>query len=148
MKKFFENNKIYCTIIIILIVILIGIILTGGIQVGVTISEKTVRDSGGPLEPSDTGSVSHSETKLLIVNLIILLLSIIFSIYGYAIDHSNKSKLMILAFILLLALLTPIFSENNYENQITIAGEREDMRTDYGNHTMSLIQKILNGSTN
>ena len=146
MKKFFQNDKVYYAIIIICILILIGIILTDGIQVAVTINDKTVIDNGGPLEPSDTGTISHSETKLLVVNLIILLLSIIFSIYGYVIDHKDKFKLKILVFILVLALLTPIFVENNYENQITIAGEREDMRTDYGNYTMSLIEKILNHS--
>ena len=116
MKKFFQNDKVYYAIIIICILILIGIILTDGIQVGVTINDKTVIDNGGPLEPSDTGTISHSETKLLVVNLIILLLSIIFSIYGYVIDHKDKFKLKILVFILVLAFLTPIFVENNYEN--------------------------------
>ena len=111
MKKILENNKVYYTIIIICILILVIIMLTGGIQVGFTINDKTVVDNGGPLEPSDTGSVSHSETKLLIVNLVITLIFIIFSIYSYVTDSKNTLKLKILAVILLLAFLTPIFLE-------------------------------------
>ena len=146
MKKILENNKVYYTIIIICILILVIIMLTGGIQVGFTINDKTVVDNGGPLEPSDTGSVSHSETKLLIVNLVVTLIFIIFSIYSYVTDSKNTLKLKILAVILLLAFLTPIFAESNYENKITIAGEREDMRTDHENNTMSLIEKLLNSN--
>lgn len=143
MKNLLENNKIYYLVITIVIIIILVIVFTGGIPTNITISDVKVVDSGGPIEPRDTGSVVHSTTGLLVFNIIILIISITFSIYCYVIDNKNKFKLIIIVIFLVLAFFTPILVQDNFKNQITIGGEQENMRTDYHKKNLSLIDKIL-----
>ncbi len=93
------NKKYYITITIILIIYVI-MIVTGGILIGPTEMERIPSYGHPGLSPA----VLPKETKILIVNILIMITAVITNIFFIINDKKNKIKKMGLLLIILLSI--------------------------------------------
>ena len=102
------NKKYYITMAIILIIYLI-IIITGGILIG-PVKKENIPSVGG-FDPA----VMPNQTQTLIINILIIIIANIVSIFSVIKDRKNVIKKIGLLLILLLSIfLIPVQAELDY----------------------------------
>ncbi len=146
MERIFKNKKIFILLSTLIIVVFIWMFISGGIKYEIKIfTERTVNDkSGSNIRLSDSGSVEYVTNSALICNIIIVvgLGILLYKFYNIQIKQT-KIKHIILTIFIIISLFIPIICNSEYENAITIAGEREDMRTYKESTSYSIIEKII-----